>query len=220
VVFEDSELRAIEASWKSDEAMARIETNWKTFEKWCEQLGDRTAPVREMLNHYEERACLAPASSRVEFHNAFPGGFIDHSLRVLRTTIDLAAALKVKVPKEALIISTLFHDWGKLGTLEDEYYLPNDSEWHRKRGQMYVKNPKMVLSNAQLSLFTLSHFNVKLSTDEYTAILLNDGPNADANREYAMREPKLALLVHMADRWATQCEKNRKSILDPDAPQF
>lgn len=221
-MFDDAELKKMEAVWKSDESMAKIESNWKTFEKWCdvETLGERSGAIKEMLNHYGERACMAPASSRIEFHNAFPGGFIDHSLRVLRITIDLATALKVKVNKESLIIAPLFHDWGKVGTLEDDYYLNQDSDWHRKRGQTYTKNPKIKMSNAQLGLYNLSQFGVKLSEEEYMAILLNDGQYAEANREYAMKEPKLALLVHMADRWSTQCEKDRLSLLDSDKPKF
>lgn len=219
-MFDDSELKKIESTWKSDENIAKVESNWKIFEKWSEQLGDRSAPVKEMLNYYGERACMAPASSRVEYHNAFPGGLIDHTLRVLTSTIDIASALHVKISKESLIISTLFHDWGKVGTLENDYYINQDSDWHRKRGQFYVKNTKIKMSNAQLGLFILSQFNVKLSEEEYLAILLNDGQYAEGNKEYAMKEPKLALLVHMADRWSTQCEKDRTSILDPDKPKF
>ena len=219
-MFEDSELKRIESVWKGEEMMARIESNWKAYEKWCDQLGDRTPPIREMLRHFEERACMAPASSRVEYHNAFPGGFIDHSLRVLRTTIELAAAFKVKVAKEAIIISALFHDWGKVGTLEDDYYMHQPSDWHRKRGQFYLKNEKIMMPNAQLGLFTLSQFGIKLSQEEYLGILLNDGQYSEANKDYSMKEPKLALLIHMADRWATQCEKNRTTLLDPDQPRF
>jgi hypothetical protein len=219
-MFDDDELKKIETVWKSDESMVRIETNWKTFEKWCEQLDERTPAIYEMLNHYGERACMAPASTRFEFHNAFPGGFIDHSLRVLKTTIDLAGALRVKVPKDSLIISALFHDWGKVGTLEDDYYLVQSSNWHRKQGQTYIKNPKTKLSNAQLGLYTLSQFNIKLSEEEYMAILLNDGQYAESNKEYAMKEGKLALIIHMADRWSTQCEKGRLSLLDSDQPRF
>lgn len=219
-MFDDAELKKIEATWKNEESLAKIEANWKTFEKWCDQLGERKDAVREMLTHFEERACMAPASSRIDFHNAFPGGFIDHSLRVTRLTIDIAAALKAKISKESLIISALFHDLGKVGTLEQEYYLWQESDWHRKRGQIYIKNPNVTMPNAQLGLFTMNQFGIKLSEEEYMAILLNDGQYAEENKPYAMHEPKLSLLIHWADRWATQCEKNRLSLLEPDSPKF
>ena len=220
VPFDDVTLAKIEATWKNDESMAKIESNWRAYERWCEQLGDRYTNVKQLLNDFGERACMAPASSRLEFHNAFPGGFIDHSLRVLKFAVEFTAALKVRIPKESLIISALFHDLGKIGTLEHEYYAKQDSDWHRKRGQMYIKNPKITLSNAQLGLFLLGQYGVKLSEMEYEAILLNDGPAAEANKEYAMKEGKLSLIVHWADRWSTQCEKDRQSLLDHDNPRF
>mgnify|MGYP003394876785 CR=1 FL=1 len=219
-LLDDVQLGRIESTWKSEEMLTRIESNWKTFEKWCDQLGDRKDIVKEMVDHFAERACMAPASSRLEFHNSFPGGFIDHSLRVVKFTVELAATFKVKIPKESLIISSLFHDWGKIGTLEDDYYLKQESDWHRKRGQFYVNNSKIKMPNAQLGLFNMNQFGVKLSEEEYMAILLNDGQYAEANRPYAMKEPKLALLVHMADRWSSQCEKGRSSLLDTDTPSF
>lgn len=216
----DNQLAQIENVWKGDEMLQRIESNWKQFEKWCDQLGDRKDAVKGMIDHFAERACMAPASSRVEYHNCFPGGFVDHSLRVLKYTVELAATFKTKVSRETLILSALFHDWGKIGTLEDDYYLRQESDWHRKRGQLYVNNSKIKMSNAQLGLFNLSQFNIKLSEEEYMAILLNDGQYAEENKRYGMKEPKLALLVHFADRWSTQCEKSRTSLLDADVAQF
>lgn len=215
-VLEDSELAKIDGAWKSDAGLARVELNWKTFERWCEQLGDRRDAVTSMLDAVGERVCTAPASTRLEYHNAFPGGFVDHSLRVLRVAIDIAGALKVKVSKESLIISSLFHDWGKAGTVEDDYYLPQTSDWHRKRGQMYTANPQIRMPNAQLGVFTLGQAGVKLSEEEYLAILLNDGPVVEANKPYSMKEPRIALVVHWADRWSCQLEKGRTSVLDPE----
>lgn len=205
----------------SDEEMGKIESNWKEFEKFCGFLGDRAGPVKEMLEHFGERACTAPASSRIEFHNAFPGGLVDHSLRVLQNAIAIATALKVKVSKESLIISALFHDWGKVGDMDDDFYLPQTSDWHRKTlGQMYTNNQDIKMANAQLGLYTISQFGIKLTKDEYLAILLNDGMYVDENKWYAMKEPALALIVSMADRWSCQAEKSRKSILDVAEAEF
>lgn len=219
-MFDDARLRDIENSWKSDEYLAKIQSNWNMYEKLCNQLGDRTPAVKELLETFGERAVMAPASGRIEYHNAVPGGFIDHSLRVMSKTISIAGALGVKASKESLIISSLFHDFGKVGTVAEPYYIFNDSDWHRKRGMMYEKNPNIRWPNAELGLFNLSQFGVKLSEDEWLAIRLNDGQYSESNKEFSMKEPKLALLIHFADRWATQCEKGRVSILDDDLPKF
>lgn len=219
-VLTDLELSKIDDAWKSDAMLKKIDVNWQNFERWCEALGDRKDPIKRMLDAFDERACVAPASTRLEYHNAFPGGLIDHSLRVLEHAIDIVTALKVKVPKESIIISTLFHDWGKVGNKDVDYYIKQSSDWHRKRGQMYTGNPSISMPNAQLSVFNLHQFGISLSEEEYLAILLNDGQYAEINRPYAMKEPKLSLIVHWADRWSTQAEKGRTSLLDPAVIQF
>jgi len=220
-ILSDEALSKIEAVWSDEVSLKKMQENWTEFEKWCGKLRtEQQAPVKEMLAHFEERAFIAPASSRFEFHNAFPGGFIDHSLRVMKYTVKLTEAWKVHVDPATLIMATLFHDWGKIGTKENEYYIPEESDWHRKRGKIYNKNPRVKLSNAQLGLFVLSQFGVPLNEEEYCAILLNDGQYIEANREYGMKEPRLALVTHMADRWSSQCEKSRKSLLEPAIPKF
>lgn len=222
-VLSEAELRKVEEVWSSEASMKKIEENWSEFEKWAAKVGPERAPaVKSMLEELGEQACMAPASGRFEFHNAFPGGFIDHSLRVMTYTVKLAQAWGVKNLKpESIIMASLFHDWGKIGGKDVPYYIPEESMWHRQRGKVYNHNPKSRIgSNAQLGLYTLSQFKVDLTEDEYLSILLNDGPYEEANRKYSMKEPQLALLVHFADRWATQCEKGRKSLLEPATPKF
>lgn len=219
-MFDDSELSKIKATWKSEEHFLKIQENWNTFSGLFEQTGARASQFKEMLNHFGERACIAPASTRIEFHNAFPGGFIDHSLRVFKTAINLSAALKVKSSKESIIIAAALHDWGKVGTLDADYYVAQDSQWHNKQGQMYRKNDLIRMPNSELGLYTLNQFGIKLTEDEHLALRLNDGMYAEGNREFGMKEPALALIVHWADRWATQCEKTRTSLFDNDSPKF
>jgi hypothetical protein len=51
------------------------------------------------------------------------------------------------------------------------------------------------------------HFDIKLTQEEWLAIKLNDGHEADENRPYRMKETVLPLIVHAADRMACQQEK-------------
>jgi len=53
----------------------------------------------------------------------------------------------------------------------------------------------------------MQQFDVKLTQDEWLAIKLNDGHEADENRPYRMKESVLALVIHAADRMACQQEK-------------
>ena len=37
-----------------------------------------------MYHHLEDRMTFAPASGRNYYHNCFPGGYVDHVLRVIK----------------------------------------------------------------------------------------------------------------------------------------
>lgn len=202
---------------KQEEITNRIGKNWDKFEKLCGKLGDRSEKVLKMLDDFSERAALAPASSRVEYHNAFPGGLVDHSLRVLKNALKLAEAMKLDVSQESIIISALFHDWGKVGDLKEPYYVEQKSDWHRNRGIVYDFDGKCVrMTTAQRGLFIFQHYGITLSSDEYLAILLNDGQYVDENRHYRNHEPSLALIIHHADILASRVEKGRESLLDDE----
>lgn len=193
-----------------DEALARLVKNFEKFSTFCGKLGERSGPALELVNHFQDRLVTCPASSRSEYHNAVPGGLVDHSLRVLSLTLKLAKTYEFSFPQDSIIIATLFHDIGKLGGLTEEYYLPETSSWHLERGKKYTHNPKLqYMTTAHRSLFLLQHFGLRLTEDEFTAILLNDGPEADENKPYSMRECKLAIVVHQADRMACEFEKNK-----------
>lgn len=220
-VLKDSELKEIEDIWKNDESLEKMQENWDKFKKFCGKIDNEQQPaVFKMLDELEERMFVAPASSRVDYHNAMPGGYIDHCLRVLSHSVELAKAWKVSVDPKELTMAALFHDFGKVGTKEEEYYITEQSDWHRKRGMTYKRNTKIAIPNAQLGLFTLNEYGVKLSFNEYYGILLNDGAYAPENSGYSMKEPKLSVLIHMADRWSSQCEKGRWTLLQPAVPAF
>lgn len=220
-IMTESELKKLENSWASKESMHIIESNWKTLMKMVERIeASRAKAIKKMLEDFGEQACMAPASSRLEFHNAFPGGLVDHSLRVMNKTIAIGKAWNVKdIPIESIIISTLFHDWGKVGEPNNPRYVHNNSVWHRQRGMIYTVNNQQ-FTTAHGALFIFNSYGIKLSSEEYLSIMLNDGQYVSDNKSYSMREPKLALLVHFADRWASQCEKGRTSLLDSDDPRF
>lgn len=47
----------------------------------------RTTKLLSLYQSQEENLALAPASSRAAFHNSFPGGYVDHVLRVVEASI-------------------------------------------------------------------------------------------------------------------------------------
>lgn len=191
-----------------------ILVNFQKFEKLCERLGDRAPAISKMLSDMGTRLAVAPASTRKDFHAAYPGGLVDHSLRVAQYALTLKKAIKLfeDISQESVIFSALFHDFGKVGEPGAEgadYYIPEPSEWHREKlGQMFKINDAIQwMQNVDHTAMIFMHYGIVPTQDEYLAIKLNDGQYAEENRKYALKEPLLAILIHMADRLSTEEEK-------------
>ena len=191
-----------------------IASNFDKYRQLMETLGDRAPAALAMVDALGEQLALCPASSRKEYHNAFPGGLVEHSLRVLTNTMRLVKAYGWDVPKDSLIISCLLHDIGKVGLANDDgtvsdYYVPQDSDWHREKlGEMYKHNKDMqFMSTPQRSVHLCQQFGLRLKTDEYLAILLNDGFVLDENKPYCLKTSPLVYAVMTADYISTMQEK-------------
>lgn len=184
--------------------------NYEKYKSLLLQTGDhRSAQIEALIDHFGNRFVLCPASSKKQLHAAYPGGLIDHSLRVLKNAtrmIKVAQDVYSDIPEESVVFATLFHDLGKLGSLDEERYLVQDNDYYRKKGNVYELNYELPATR-EMSLFLLQHFGVQMTYPEWEAILLNDGQGVEANRSYSMNETALALLVHQADRLSCQQEK-------------
>lgn len=188
----------------------QIQQNWERFKALCEKTGDRAVAISKMLTSLEERLALCPASARLDYHNAFPGGLVEHSLRVLSNATKIVKTFEWNnIKKESLIIACLFHDLGKVGDEENDYYIPQESDWHREKlGEVFLHNKKLLyMSVPQRGVYLMQRFGVRLEADEYLAILLNDGWVPIENKSYCLREPMLVTAVQHADYIATKQEK-------------
>ena len=63
----------------------QISENWNTLLSTIDQYisSPRKEKLTDFYNKYEERLTLMPAAHKKEYHNAFPGGYIDHVNRVV-----------------------------------------------------------------------------------------------------------------------------------------
>ena len=190
-----------------------IEENFIKFRSLCEKLGDRSTAALTLVDGLGEHLAMCPASSKTDFHNAFPGGLVDHSLRVLGNAMKMLKAFGWNVPRDSLIISALFHDIGKVGlpnpdgTISD-FYVPGDA-WRRdKLGEMYAYNPKQqYMTTRERSMYVCQHYGLTLKSDEYLSILLNDGFIVDENKHYGLKIEPLVYTIMTADYIATMQEK-------------
>lgn len=191
----------------------QIHSNFELFRNLCSKTGDRADKIVAMVDSLGEELALCPASGRTDYHNAFPGGLVEHSIRVLNNANKLVKTYGWQVRKDSLIIGALFHDLGKVGQkIGDEfqpYYVTQESDWHRtKLGEMYKHNEKLpYMTVPQRGVFLLQSYGVELERDEYLAIILNDGWVLQENKSYCLKEPILATVVMTADYISTYQEK-------------
>lgn len=200
----------------------QLQENYDKFLSYIDQYikGERVTQLKQLYMDHAERIMLMPASSVDHHHNAFPGGYIDHVIRVMDCALKLKDAWAsmgayINFSEEELIFAAMNHDLGKIGTEEAEQYQPNDSEWHRKnQGKMYKINPEnpfMIVPDR--SLFLLQSRGIKVSFNEYIGIKIHDGLYEDANKSYFMSSVKesklrssLPIILHHADHMASRIE--------------
>lgn len=151
----------------------------------------------------------APASTRRAYHNAYPCGLAAHSLAVSANVVRVADTMAPgRWRSSQLMLYGLLHDLGKAGVPGTEHYREVTEEWKRRRGEFYETNPACpYMDVSQRTLFLLQSHGVPLEHEEYLALALADGQYVDRNRDYRLREPLLAVIVHTADLWTMTQEK-------------
>lgn len=200
----------------------QIKSNLEEFYSLIEKhiAEPRTTLLLGLYQAQEENLAFAPASSKSAYHNAFPGGYVDHVLRVVKASLAMTETWKnlgatINFTQEELVFSALNHDLGKLGFDKKPAYLPNDSDWHIKnQGAIYKPNPELPFIPIQdRSLFTLQSNGITLSLNEFIAIKTHDGLYDDGNRPYLISGQNdsklrcsLPLILHQADMLASRVE--------------
>lgn len=181
---------------------------------------ERRDKLIEFYKNIEETLATSPASSKISHHNCFPGGYLDHVLRVTEMALIVDRLWdkfnqKKNYTQEELVFSCINHDLGKLGTNDQPFYITNDSDWHIKNHGAYYKiNTKMVhMRIADRSLFYLQEAGISISENEFLAIKLHDGLYEEANKPYYITfsediaiKSNLPYIIHQADLMASRIE--------------
>ena len=222
----------------------QIQTNWKVFLQNIEThiKGDRKDLLLDFYKKYEERIILMPASHKKEYHNAFPGGYVDHVNRVVEGSLRLYDMWEemgcdmTTFTKEELVFSAINHDLGKMGDAENEAYVPQTDQWRKdKLGEDYMFNKKLPFSSVpDRTLFLLQSHDISYTFNEMLAIQTHDGLYDQANEKYLKgfmpeQKPRTSLpyILHQADMLAARIEweiewipKFSKNNLEKPKKQF
>jgi hypothetical protein len=89
---------------------------------------------------------------------------------------------------------------GKLGSLEEELFLSQDSQWHREKlGQHFKYNEKCPkMSAAHRTLYLLQKYGLEVSQEEWIAILTSQGLHFPENGFYGKNKSVLTAVLHFA----------------------
>jgi hypothetical protein len=174
-----------------------IEKNWNKFESLCKRFED--PGLNSLLDTIGERLAMCPFSIKTESPGCYPGGLIDMSLRISASMRKINDTLDEsdRLPTAKILKVGLLHEIGKVGDLEHDHFLEQDSSWHREKlGQMYKYNenlPKM--SYPHRTLYMLQQSSVVLDRDMWEAILLSSGMHLEENRFYAGTRSHLSRIL-------------------------
>ena len=205
----------------------QILVNWDKFLINIETYitGNRKDQLLAFYEKYTERIMMMPAAHKKEYHNAFPGGYVEHVNRVVECALklnDIWIEMGVDASTytlEELVFSALNHDLGKMGDENNEAYIPQDDQWRKEKlGEDYKFNDRLeYMSVPDRGIHLLMTNGIMMSRNEWLAIKLHDGLYDEANKSYLMSwspetKPRTSLIyiIHQADLMAARIEFERE----------
>lgn len=187
----------------------KIISNFELFQKILTKTGSRADSIGEFITKHGERIAVCPSHNLAKRSTSAPGGLVEHALNTFKIARKLVEASGVDINQESLAITCLLHEIGKIGDDTNDYFVSQDSSWHRERGQVYTYNPDIPkMTHPHRTLFLLQSNGVHLSLDEWIAILTQHGTASDENRFYAGCENNLAVILQSAIRISVMKEED------------
>jgi len=208
-----------------------IKDNWDEFIGFIENgiSSPRREKLLEFYKKFQDRLIIYPASHKKEYHNAIPGGYIDHVVRVVKCALKIEKIWKEMgvddstYTQEEIIFSALNHDLGKIGDEFNPSYIPQDDNWRRdKLGEEYKFNNLVPFASVpDRSLYLLQKYGISYTFNEMLAIQTHDGLWDIANEKYLKnylpeQKPRTSLpyIIHQADLMAARIEFEKEWLED------
>ena len=203
----------------------QISSNWDKFLNNIEThiSSPRREKLLEFYKNQSDRFVLMPAAANVNYHNCFPGGYVEHVNRVVDAALEVRGmwekfgADMTTFTVEELVFSAINHDLGKVGDSNNDLYIPSTNDWRKKNlGEHYSYNAEVgFMTIPDRSLFLLQEAGISYTMNEMLAIRSHDGLYDDANKGYFISRipesrPKsvIMFILHQADFLAAEVEKH------------
>lgn len=178
--------------------MSNKEKFIRLYDKYIEREGSK-----ELLEWLEASDFFtAPASAR--YHEAYPGGLVEHSLKVWDELIRLLKAYpELKVTAETAAIVSLLHDVCKVGLYKTELRNKKDESGMWVKYPAYIHDEDFCFGgHGSKSVYLIQKY-MQLTDAEAVAIKNHMGASDNTKAYDAFRAFPLAFLVHTADMAAT-----------------
>jgi hypothetical protein len=187
----------------------KIISNFELFQKLLAKTGERAPAIDAFINRHGERIAVCPSHNLLKRSTSAPGGLVEHALTTFKIARKLVETSGVNINQESLVLVCLLHEIGKIGDDDNDYFVAQDSSWHRERGQVYTYNPNLPkMTHSHRTLFLLQTHGISLTMDEWIAILTQHGTASEENRFYAGCENNLAVVLQSAVRLAVMKEED------------
>lgn len=200
----------------------KVINNLKELNSFIEKYitdNNRKEKINKLLEDYDKVLITAPASSRKQFHNCFPGGYVDHIVNVVKNAFIIKSLWentlnrKMKFTDEELFFSCLFHDLGKLGVPGTPLYIENDNKWQiQNQSALYKKNENLRQQTIEDRTFMiLAEYGIKYNINEFYGIKLADGLYSEETKIYLNSgfegiyklKTEIHYIIHWADMLST-----------------
>lgn len=145
----------------------------------------------------------APCSG--QHHLAEEGGLLQHSLNVFDYAKKLNAAFDYPCPDDAVAISALLHDLGKMGDHGKPNYVENILKGGtRSAAKPFVTNSNLIYLPHSVRSVAISERYITLTEEEETAIYWHDGLYGTFKYDIPGKEIPLYMIIHYADLWVSR----------------
>jgi len=200
----------------------QIKSNWDKFLNTIDTYisGERGEKLKQFYLKHEERFVMMPASHKSQYHNCFPGGYVDHVNRVVDAALKIDQVWREfgmidTYTTEELVFSAINHDLGKFGDEQNASYIEQTDQWRRdKLNETYMFNDRLeYMTVPDRGLYLLMTNGIEYTKNEFLAIRTHDGLYEEANKAYLMgftpeTKPRTSIMfvVHQADLLAARIE--------------
>lgn len=184
-------------------SVAKIEKNKAKFIETNQKYSIFTKELEDFLG---EDFYVSPASPALDMYGAYPGGLLDHLLKVCKYSIGVNELLPetIKIDKETIIKTVFLTQIGKTFL-----YKQNTSEWHIKnQGKMYEyrDDEMVVMTIGERSAMYVMKYGVQLTEEQYQAIINSD--KHESERFVRGRSKTLSHILRLGFDMALLEEKN------------